>query len=150
MEGLVANTKCQSWHISRRDSLHPLVQFLASLLFLPSLGVVPKSPWEDSRPIVFLSKGGGRLDSSPSQTEETPMVPDSSSLTNCFSATVQPPPVNPLPDGRRCQPLFISAVPPLPSSVSLLPLFVVSLPLLASSVPSPVSFSLPLLHRTKL
>ena len=71
------------------------------------------------------------------------MVLDSSSLTNCFSTPVRPPPVDLLPDGRRRQPLFVSAVPPLPLSVFLLPLSVVSLPLLASSVPPPVSFSLP-------
>ena len=70
------------------------------------------------------------------------MVPDSSSLTNFFSAPVQPPPVDPLPDGRRRSPLFVSAVPLLPSSVSPLSLSVVSLSLLAFSVPPPVSFSL--------
>jgi len=112
------------------------------LPFLPSLGVVPKSPWEDSRPVVFLSEGGGRSDSSPPQTEETPIVPNLSSLTNFFSAPVQLPPVNLLPDGRCRQLLFVSAISPLPSSVSLLPLFVASLPPLASLVLPPVIFSL--------
>jgi len=128
-------------HLSQRFS-HPLVQFLAFLPFLPSLGVVLKSPWEDSGPVVFLSEGGDRSDSFSPWTEETPMVPDLSSLTNFFSAPVRPLPVDPLSDERCCPPLFVSAIPPLPSSVSPLPLSVVSLPLLASSVPPPVSFSL--------
>ena len=70
------------------------------------------------------------------------MVPDSSSSTNSFVASVRPLPVDPLPDGRRHPSLFVSVVS-LPSSVSPLPLSVVSPPLLASAVPSPVSSSLP-------
>ena len=89
----MVGTVCRNWHTSHRDFHHPLAQFPTPSLLLPSPGVAPESPWEDNRLVVFLSEGGGRSDSSPPWTEETPMVPDSYSLTNFFSAPVRLPPV---------------------------------------------------------
>jgi len=78
-----------------------LAQFLTPSPFLSLLGIVPKSPWENSRPIVFLSKREGQSNSSPSQTEEMPTVPDLLSSANSFATPVQWPPVDPLPDGKH-------------------------------------------------
>ena len=90
------------------------------MLFLPSLGIVSESSWKENGPIVFLLRGGGQSDSSPSQTEEMPIVLDSPSSTNFFAISIRLPFVNLLPGERCCLPLFVSAVPPLPSSASLL------------------------------
>jgi len=89
-----------------------LAQFLTPSPFLSLLGIVPKSPWENSRPIVFLSKREGQSNSSPSQTEEMPTVPDLLSSANSFATPVQRPPVDPLPDGKHRLLFFVSAVPP--------------------------------------
>jgi len=142
MEGLVASTKCQNWHTSCKDYLYPLARFPAPLPFFPSLGAIPESPWEDDRSVVFLSKGKDQSDSSP-HMEKTPMVPDSFASTSFFAVPVRLPPIDPLPDEKRCLPLFVSGIPPLPSSASVLPPSVVFPPLFASVIPSPVSFSPP-------
>ena len=145
MEGPVVNIVYQNSHISCRDFPHPLALFLTLLLFLFSPSIAPKSPWKNSRLIVFLSREGGQSDSSPPQMEEMPIVPDLPSSTNSFAIPTQPLPVHLLPDERHRLPLFASTIPSLPLSASLLSPFVVSSPLLAFSLSSPISFSLLLL-----
>ena len=98
-----------------------MAQFLTPSPFLSLLGIVPKSSWENNGPIVFLSKRGGQSNSSPSQTEETPTVPDLLSSANSFATPVQQPPVDPLPNGKHRLLLFVSAVPS--GTLSLSPVF---------------------------
>jgi len=96
MEGPVIDTVCQNWHIAHRDFSHLLALFPTPLPFLSSPSIGPKSPWENNRLIVFLSEGGGQSDSSPCLTVELPMVLDSSSSTNSFSAPTQLLSIDPL------------------------------------------------------
>ena len=88
MEVPGVGTVCQNLHTFHKEFLHPLALFLTPSPILPSFGIALKSPWENNRLIVFLSREEGQSNSSPPWTEETPTVLDLPSSTNFFATPI--------------------------------------------------------------